>query len=145
VSPRFVPVPTPETRTYWEKAAEGELWLPRCGACGRVVFYPRSFCPHCSSDDITWFRASGRGVVESFVINHMAAPGYEQDAPYVIALVMLEEGARLTANLLGVEPTPEAVRVGLPVEVVFEQRGDVALPQFRLASAAAVSVPEETL
>jgi uncharacterized OB-fold protein len=131
MSPRFVPVPTPETRTYWEKAAEGELWLPRCGSCGKTLFYPRSFCPHCDSACITWFRASGRGVVESFVINHTPAPGYEQDAPYVIALVMLEEGVRLTTNLLGVPQTPEAVRVGMPVEVVFEQRDGIALPQFR--------------
>jgi uncharacterized protein len=132
VNARFVPVPTPETRTYWDRAAEGELWLPRCGSCGRAVFYPRSFCPHCNSDDITWFRASGRGVVESFIINHTPALGYEQDAPYVIALIMLEEGVRLTTNLLGVEPTPDAVWVGLPVEVVFEKRGGIALPQFRV-------------
>jgi uncharacterized OB-fold protein len=144
MSQRFVPVPTPETRIYWEKAAEGELWLPRCGACGLVVFYPRSFCPHCDSDDITWFRASGCGVVESFVINHLPAAGYEQDAPYVIALVMLEEGVRLTANLLGVEPTPTAVRVGLPVEVVFERRGGLALPQFRPVVSAEVVAGEPT-
>ena len=129
---RFVPVPTPETRTYWDKAAQGELWLPRCGSCGQAVFYPRSFCPHCHGDDITWFRASGRGVVESFIINHTPAPGYEQDAPYVIALIMLEEGVRLTANLLGVEQTPEAARVGMPVQVVFEQRDGIALPQFQV-------------
>jgi uncharacterized protein len=132
MSTRFVPVPTPETRTYWEKAAEGELWLPRCQSCGQTVFYPRSFCPYCNGDDIAWFRASGRGVVESFIINYTPAPGYEQDAPYVIAFVMLEEGVRLTTNLLGVEQTPEAVRVGMPVEVVFEQRDGIALPQFRV-------------
>jgi uncharacterized OB-fold protein len=134
VTARFVPVPTPETGTYWEKAAEGELWLPRCDSCGRAVFYPRSFCPHCNGGDLTWFRASGRGVVESFIINHTPAPGYEHDAPYVIALIMLEEGVRLTTNLLGVEPSPDTVRVGLPVEVEFEQRDGIALPQFRVTT-----------
>ena len=128
---RFVPVPTPETATYWEKAALGELWLPRCGSCGRAFFYPRPACPYDHSEDVSWFRASGRGTVESFVINHVPAPGYT--APYVIALVMLEEGVRLTSNLLGVDPVPEAVSVGMPVEVEFEQRGEIALPQFRIA------------
>jgi uncharacterized OB-fold protein len=139
VSARFVPAPTPETGTYWEKAAEGELWLPRCDSCGRSVFYPRSSCSHCHGDDLTWFRASGRGVVESFIINHNPAPGYEQDAPYVIALIMLEEGVRLTTNLLGVEQTPDAVRIGLPVEVVFEQRDGIALPQFRVITGDGAS------
>jgi uncharacterized OB-fold protein len=127
---RFVPVPTPETATYWAKAAEGELWLPRCDSCGRVVFYPRPACPHCHGDELTWFRASGRGTVESFVINHVPAPGFE--APYAIALILLEEGIRLTSNLLGVEPVPDAIKVGMAVEVEFEQRDGVALPQFRV-------------
>jgi uncharacterized OB-fold protein len=52
----------------------------------------------------------------------------------VIALVMLEEGVRLTSNLLGVDPVPEAVSVGMPVEVEFEQRDGIALPQFRVIS-----------
>jgi uncharacterized OB-fold protein len=136
VTARFVPVPTPETKMYWDQAALGELWLPRCGSCGQAVFYPRSFCPHCDRADLTWFRASGRGVVESFVINHTPAPGYEQEAPYVIALIMLEEGVRLTSNLLGVAQVPEAVRIGMPVEVTFEQRGGIALPQFRVVTGA---------
>ncbi|AXI76288.1 Zn-ribbon domain-containing OB-fold protein [Peterkaempfera bronchialis] len=131
MSKRFVPVPTPETRTFWDKAAEGELWLPRCGACGEVFFYPRACCPHCASDEVTWTRASGRGTVESFVINHMPAPGYEDDAPYAIAFVRLDEGPRLTANIVGIPQTPDHIHVGLPVEVTFEKRGDLSLPQFR--------------
>jgi uncharacterized OB-fold protein len=131
MSERFVPVPTPETRTYWDKAAEGELWLPECASCGEFFFYPRAFCPRCASDDVVWTKASGRGVVESFVINHRPAPGYEDEGPYAIAFVKLDEGPRLTANLLDIPQTPEHIRVGLPVEVVFEKRGDLALPQFR--------------
>jgi uncharacterized OB-fold protein len=128
---RFTPVPTPDTQVFWDKAAEGELWLPRCGSCANVFFYPRSCCPSCGSDDVEWFLASGRGTVESFVINHTPAPGYEDAAPYAIAFVKLEEGPRLTSNLLEIEQTPEAISIGMPVEVVFEQRGDIALPQFR--------------
>ncbi|MDP3893356.1 Zn-ribbon domain-containing OB-fold protein [Nocardioides sp.] len=128
---RVVPVPTPETQHYWDRAAEQELWLPHCDACARYVFYPRTPCPTCGSDKLGWQQLSGRGTLASFVINHRAAPGYEDDAPYVIALVELEEGPRLTANLLDVDPTPEAVSVGMPLEVGFEQRDEIWLPQFR--------------
>src|ERR1700677_1858363 len=135
---RFVPVATPETALYWEKTAQGELWLPRCASCGTVVFYPRPTCPHCHGEAIAWFRASGRGTVESFVINHVPAPGYT--APYVIALVMLEEGVRLTSNLLGVDPVPDAISIGMPVEVEFEQRDGIALPQFRVVASTSQAV-----
>ena len=128
------PLPTPivpESKPYWDGLKEGKLLLPKCSACGNVFFYPRSFCPKCGCDDVEWFLASGRGTVESFVINHTPAPGYEDAAPYAIAFVKLEEGPRLTSNLLEIEQSPEAISVGMPVEVVFEQRGDIALPQFR--------------
>jgi hypothetical protein len=139
VAVRFTPTPTPDTQFFWDKTALGELWLPRCDSCGRAFFYPRSLCPNCHSDNVSWFQASGRGRVESFVINHRPAPGYEDIGPYVIALVLLEEGVRLTANLLEVEQTPEAVTVGLAVEVVFETRGELSLPQFRPATVSGES------
>jgi len=129
-----VPVPTPETQQYWDKAAQHELWLPYCEVDSKFIFYPRSFCPICGTSDIHWRQLSGRGTLASFIINHRAAPGYEGEAPYVMALVELEEGPRLMSNILEVEPKPEALRVGMPLEVVFEERGDITVPQFRPSS-----------
>jgi uncharacterized protein len=74
-------------------------------------------------------RASGKGTLSSFVINHRAAPGFT--APYVIAVVELDEGPRLLTNLVEVQPDPDALPLDLPVEVVFETVGDAALPVFR--------------
>ncbi len=130
---RTLPQPTPETQVFWDKAKDQELWLPRCTACDTVFFYPRASCPQCGSDRVEWFRASGRGVVESFIINSIPAPGYEGLAPYAIAFIRLDEGVRLTSNLLDVEQSPDAISVGLPVEVTFEERGDMSIPQFRPA------------
>jgi uncharacterized OB-fold protein len=132
LSQRFTPVATPETQTFWDKAREGELWLPRCDDCALVVWYPRAFCPNCHSSSITWFRASGRATLASYVINHVAAPGFT--APYVIAFVDLEEGPRLTANLLDVEPDPALLSIGMSLEVTFEDRGTVVVLQFRPVS-----------
>ncbi|MCW2522492.1 MAG: Zn-ribbon OB-fold protein [Frankiales bacterium] len=132
-----VPVPTPETQFYWDRAKERELWLPKCGNCGRLHFSPRAFCPFCSSVDIGWIRSSGRGTVESFIINHTPGPGYAEQGPYAIAFVLLDEGIRLASNLLEVEQTPTAITIGMPVEVTFEERGEWTIPQFRPAGAAA--------
>ncbi len=64
------------------------------------------------------------------MINHRPAPNFE--APYIIAIIELEEGPRLMSNLVGVEPEPAKLRVDMPVEVVFEDVTDeITLPKFR--------------
>ena len=83
--------------------------------------FPRPFCPYCFSWDLEWVRCSGRGTVYSYVINHRPAPGFEEDGPYVIAVVALEEGPRMMGNMVGIESDPELIPVDLPVEIVFER------------------------
>ena len=131
-SARPVPVPTPETAHYWEGTANRELRLQRCRACTTTYFPPQPFCPACGSDDIEIVRASGRGHLYSYVITERAAPGFT--APYVIAVVELEEGPRLLTNIVGIDPDPEVLPLDLPVEVVFEAVGEIALPMFRRSS-----------
>jgi hypothetical protein len=130
---RPVPVPTPETQHFWAGTARGQLLLQRCRGCATTYFPPQPFCPGCLGDDVEVVAASGRGSLHSYVINHRAAPGFE--SPYVIAVVELDEGPRLLSNLVDVAPEPEALPLDLPLEVVFEPVGDVALPQFRPRSA----------
>lgn len=123
-----VPQPTPDTLPFWNAAKEGRLLLPRCAACG-PFFYPRSFCPKCGSSRIDWLEASGKATLYSYVINMTApAPGYA--APYVIAVVTLAEGPRMMANIVEVDPKPEALVLDMPLVVRFERRGDFAVPQF---------------
>jgi uncharacterized OB-fold protein len=79
--------------------------------------------------NLEWREASGRGTVHTFSVVHAApAVGFEGQVPYVIAVIDLAEGPRMMANL--VNCAPEAARVGLPVRVVFEQRGEMRVPQF---------------
>ncbi len=128
-----LPQPTPETQPYWDGLRQHTLRLPYCAACQAYTFYPRPFCARCFSWDIVWRECSGRGVVHTFVINHRPAPGFEDRAPYVIAVIELEEGPRLMSNLLlDVPPTPDTVRVGMPVQIVYaDVTPAVTLPQFR--------------
>ncbi len=128
-SARPVPVATPETAHFWEGTARGELLLQRCRACATTYFPPQVFCPACSSDDVVVVRAAGSGTLYSYVITYLAAPGFE--APFVLAVVELDEGPRLLTNLVDVEPDPETLVLDTPVEVVFEPVGDVVLPRFR--------------
>ncbi len=119
-----------ETRPYWEAAKRHELLIRRCRACGRPYFYPRDFCPECFSFDVEWVKASGRGTIYSFTICHRPAPGFEEDVPYNLALVDLEEGARMMSTI--VECPDSGLKIGMPVEVVFDDiTEEVTLPRFR--------------
>lgn len=131
---KMLPIPTPETAFFWERAAAHELWLPCCAYSGKVFFPPRQRSPF-TGGDVEWVRASGRATLASFVIAHRPAPGFEERLPYIIALAELEEGIRMMTNLPGSLPDPSALRIGAPLEVMFELRGDVVLPQFRVTGA----------
>ncbi|GBD12944.1 hypothetical protein HRbin24_00965 [bacterium HR24] len=126
-----LPQPTETSRPFWEGARRGELRLQRCRSCGEYVFYPRSLCPHCLSPELGWTTASGRGHVYTYtVVRRPAHPGFRDEVPYVLAIVELEEGPRLTTNIVGV--APEEVRIGMPVEAVFEPATEeITLVKFR--------------
>lgn len=130
-----LPEATPETQEYWDGMKRHELRIQRCKACNQGYFYPRPFCPRpgCHSRDVEWITASGKATLATYVIAHRGHPAFE--APYVIAVVELEEGGRMMTNIVGLEdPTSEALPVGAPVEIVFEDVNDqVTLPKFRLA------------
>lgn len=128
---RAVPRPSPETSPFWEAASRGELSIQRCRPCARHYFYPRPSCPYCGSTDVEWVTVSGRASLHSYLITHIPAPGFEQDAPYAIAVVELAEGPRLMSNIVGIENTPEALNLDMELEVDFEKVGDVSLPVFR--------------
>jgi hypothetical protein len=132
MSDKIIPQALPETKMFWDKARLHELWLPRCVDSGRFFFPPRLFSPF-TGGAISWERASGKAKLASFVIAHRAAPGFEAQTPYIIALAELEEGPRLLTNLPGAAADPAALKIGAPLMVAFEERGGMTLPQFHLA------------
>ena len=128
MSERLAPSMTPDTQFFWDGAKAHTLLVQRCADCGEVRHPPRPMCPHCNS--LAWdaIESSGRGSVFSFVMpRHPQYPWFEED--YIVALVELEEGFRVVTNLMGT--TPDAVTIGMPVQVVFEAFDDgLVLPLF---------------
>jgi uncharacterized OB-fold protein len=129
-----LPQPTPETQPYWDACKRHELMIQRCLDCGKHYFYPRPYCPHCLSANTEWTKASGKGTLLTYVINHRPAPGFENDAPYVIAIVKLAEGPHMMSNVVEVDAKPENLQPGMDLEVVFDDRIEqVSVPLFRPA------------
>ncbi|HEX9775674.1 MAG TPA: Zn-ribbon domain-containing OB-fold protein [Actinomycetota bacterium] len=131
-----LPVADVETQPYWDAAADGTLLIKSCNSCGKPFFYPREHCPRCWSTDTAWTKSKGKGRVYTFtIVRQNDLPPFRDRVPYVVAIVELKEGVRMTANIEGCRP--EDVRCDMKVKVAFreEPRGDgsVFLPVFRPA------------
>ena len=133
---RPLPLADDASAPYWEAARRRELVVQHCASCDAPRFPPRPMCPHCRSLDCAWRKVSGRGTVYSFVVAHAPVlAAFQERLPLVIALVELAEdqNLRIVGNLLDVPPSE--VRIGLPVEVTFEDAApDVTLPHWRARS-----------
>ena len=126
-----LPQISPEMAPFFDAARRHELVVQRCAGCGTLRFPARTICSTCLSREASWVPMSGRGTVFSFVIMHQAIhPGFAAETPYAVVVVQLDEGARLLSNLVDC-PTAD-VKIGMPVEVVFEDLTlEVTLPKFR--------------
>lgn len=127
---RVLPRVTPETEPFWTGGEAGELRFLRCQTCGYFIHPPGPVCPQDLSRDLEWEAVSGRATVHTFTVNHQ--PWYPNlDPPYVIAIVTIAEqdDVRLMTNIVHVDP--DDMRIGMDVEVTFEQYRDVWLPFFR--------------
>jgi uncharacterized OB-fold protein len=123
-----------ENRWFFEACARRELVLQRCGACGALRYYPRALCPKCLSSEAEYRRMSGRGRVYTFTVTHQnQAAGFRDELPYVMAYVQLDEGPRILTNI--VHTDPQTVKIGMPVEVVFEDFDEgLAMAKFQRAT-----------
>jgi len=115
-----------EIARHWRlKEQRYNLVGTACQGCGEKSFPPRQVCPACGSDSSQPFPFNGRGEVYSFTTIYEAPSGFDENAPYVVALVKLEQGPMLTAQLTDLgDAKPE---IGMPVEMVtrrLRQDGD---------------------
>ncbi len=130
--PKPVPRASAESRPFWDGVQERKLLLQHCRSCGNYWFPPSALCRHCLSPQSDWREVSGRGRIYSFVVYHrLYHPAFEQDLPYVVAIVALQEGPRLLSNIAG---TPwQEIRCDLPVRVAFGDDGrGMMVPQFSI-------------
>jgi uncharacterized OB-fold protein len=125
-----IPAITEEMRPFFEAAKRHALVVQRCTACGTHRFPAREICSNCLSRAAQWVEVSGAGQVFSYNVMHQVYhPGFAGEVPYAVVVVKLAEGAKLNSNLVGVPP--HAIRIGMPVKVVFEDITDeVTLPKF---------------
>jgi len=125
------PYPSAVSEPYWEAAKRGELLFQRCDACRHAEFDPALLCRKCGSRDLTWERSAGLGTVYSWtVVWRPQQPSFV--VPYAPAIIDMDEGYQILANVVGCDVADLAVDQRVAVE--FHPVSDgYALPYFRPA------------
>lgn len=127
------PIADLDTEQYWAACNRDELRIQQCNGCDLYRFTPGPVCGDCGSSSSKWSKISGLGELTSWtVVTHPIHPAAIARVPYIVAEVELQEQAhlRIITNLL--DSQPEDLRVGLPVEVVFQSHpSGQKIPQFR--------------
>jgi hypothetical protein len=125
-----IPAITPDMQPFFDAAKRHELVVQRCRGCGAHRFPAREICSSCLSRDAEWVKVSGEGEIFSYNVMHQVYhPGFADEVPYAVVVVKLKEGAKMNSNLKGI--APHAIKIGMPVQVIFEDISDaVTLPKF---------------
>jgi len=113
--------------------SEKKLMASRCKKCGAVWLPPRPLCLKCKGKDMEWVELKGKGKIVSFTTIGVGPPtmieaGYDRNNHYCAGVIEMEEGCRMTAQILGVDVEhPENREIGAPVSVDFIERGCFSL------------------
>lgn len=136
--PKKIPRPLPrpgaymDTRPFWTKAREGKLVIQFCKDTCKPQFFPRPVSLATGRRNLEWREVSGKGTVYSFTNTLSPWPGHEDRVPYLCALIELDEGVRMLANLMNVRAAD--VKIGMKVKVCWEKLSeDIAYPAFEPA------------
>ncbi|KOC23363.1 acyl dehydratase [Comamonas testosteroni] len=124
-----LPHPTEISTPYWEGLKAHEVRIQQCDR-GHSLFFPRTHCPTCGSRSLKWSKVSGEGTLYSFTVARIPTmPEFTDEMPQALAVVELREGVRINTTMVGV--APEALKVGMEVRPVFDERpGEVTLLRF---------------
>lgn len=115
--------------SFYEFLNEHKLMGSRCKVCQEVYAPPRPVCAHCPAGEIEWVELSGKGKLVAYTVVHIAPTtmleaGYGRKNPYCSGVVELEEGPRISAQILGVDVThPESIKIGMSMTMTFVERG----------------------
>jgi uncharacterized OB-fold protein len=127
------PVPDVDSEGFWDATAEGRLAMCRCVECGLWLQPPLERCRRCAGAT-AFEEVAGTGSVYSFIVQRQpSVVGYQNEIPYVVALVELDEqlGLRLPSRIVGVEPEQVSVGMRVRAELVELPGGDYKIPVFR--------------
>jgi uncharacterized protein len=129
-----MPEPTPVTKPFWDGLREHKVKIQYSPSAEKYIFYPRILAPGTLADDLEWREVSGAGTLYTFTVaDRPTAPPWADALPQFLAIVELDEGPRLSSELVGA--APDALRVGMRVKPVFEDHPDEGVTLLKFTPA----------
>jgi len=123
-----------DTREFWAATKDKQLKYQPCKNCKTIVFYPRRHCTGCTGGQLEWKVASGKGTVYTYsVVRQSYHPFFRHKIPYAVAWIDLDEGPRILSNVIGVNDPLKDIKIGMKVEVEWEEHEELNIPLFRPA------------
>lgn len=128
-----LPVIDEDTAPYWKYCKRHELRMQKCTECNHIRFPAGILCPACHCMNAEWVKLSGQGTIFSYVVFRKAYhPAYQDEIPYVVAIIQLDEGPRMESNIIDTDVNE--IKIGMPVKLFFEDVTDeISLPKFKIA------------
>ena len=111
-----------DSAPFYEGAKQHKFMMFRCKKCG-AWYWPKTYCRNHDNEsmfgNMEWAEASGKGKIFTFgIVHEVFHPGFKDDVPYVFAMAEMDEGPMFGSRVVGCEPYD--VKIGMPVEVVYE-------------------------
>lgn len=125
---------TATSKPYWDGLGRGEVVLQHCTACDRKVFYPRPFCPHCTSPSLDWRAVDGRASLYTFTIAEVPVSAAFAHLDRPILAVAEIEGVHIPTTL--VDTDIDQVSIGMALDPVFDAATYPGLTLLRFKPAA---------
>jgi uncharacterized OB-fold protein len=129
-----MPEPTPVSKPFWDGLREHKVKIQYSPSAEKYIFYPRVLAPGTLADDLEWREVSGAGTLYTFTVaDRPTAPPWADALPQFLAIVELDEGPRLSSEMVDV--APDALRVGMRVKAVFQDYPDRDITLLKFAPA----------
>ena len=120
--------------SFYQYLGEKKLMASRCRKCQALYLPPHSLCAKCKGDDMEWVELKGNGKLAAFAAISVGPTstieeGYDRNNPYLVGIVQLDEGPKISARVLGIDPgKPESIKVGTPLTVEFMEPAEGKTP-----------------
>ena len=126
------PIIDNDSKTYWESAKKNKLMIQHAKKSNEYFLYSRQLNKNIDDNDLEWIEAKGKGKIYSYtIVNTPAGPAFVDEVPYVVASIILDEGARIIGNIIN--SNVKNIKIGKKVKVIFDkQNEDLTIPKFVL-------------
>ena len=123
--------PSFSVKSFYDFLVKRKLMGSRCSKCNTLFVPPRPLCPRCGSVKLSWVELSGKGKLATFTVVHVGPAELASETPYVVGVVELDEGPKVSSRITGVDANkPESIRIMIPMAVDFIIKGEKAVLGF---------------